>query len=511
MSDNTSANKTIAKNTIYLYLRMLFTMTVSLYTSRVVLEVLGVSDYGLYNVIGGIVALISMLNTSMSAATQRFITFELAKQDMKTVSNTFSMSMTAHFVICAIVLILGETIGLYYVDNYLNIPEGRHDAAIWVYQITLATILVNILRIPYSASVIAYEKMGFYAWVNVIETVLRLVIVFLLLFAGTHDRLVFYAFLVFSTSVISTLIYKWYCQKKFETCNYYWVMDKSYFKKLLGFFGWNFVGGIATTGTHQVGNIILNAFCGTVANAAYGVATQINAAINGFTNNFQIAYTPQIVKLYSTGNKEEMFRLMNRTALLSFYLLFVIAIPIFLNIDLILGIWLKEVPPFAGIFCQWIILYNIIDSVQAPMWKAIAATGNIRNYEIWLNVVLIMNIPLSYFCLKSGMAPYVVVIISTVLNFVTAILRTVHVKIQIGYLIIQYLKEVISHALLFSVVYFAFWYITKQFIIIDSLLSFILFFLTSLLCSTALIYAVGLNKTDRRIIKQFIVTKLSGK
>ncbi len=507
MSSNISNNKLVLKNTIYLYIRMLLTMAVSLYTSRVVLDVLGVSDYGIFNVIAGIIVLISMLNTSMSAATQRFITFELGQQNEKRVSDTFSMSMTAHFIICIIILILGETIGLYYVDNYLNVPVERHNAALWVYQISLATIIVNIVRIPYNASVIAYEKMNFYAWISIIETILRLVIVFILAI-GDFDKLILYSFLIFVTAVVCSIIYKIYCQRKFTTCNYYWVMDKSYFKKIMGFFGWNFVGGIATTGTHQVGNLILNGFCGTVANAAYGVATQVNSAICGFTNNFQMAYTPQIVKLYSQNLKEELFRLMNRSALLSYYLLFILAMPLFLNIDLVLDIWLKDVPPYAGIFCQWLIIYNLIDSVQAPLWKVITATGNIRSYEIWLNIVLILNIPLSYICLKYGMAPYIVVIISTGLNLVTALFRVIHVKIQVSYPISFYAKEVVLRVFLVSGIYMSLWYISTFLFEVNNLLSFVIFFGISVIINILTIYLVGLNPVDRKLVVRLFNEKI---
>lgn len=509
MDASSADNKRIAKNTIYLYIRMILVMAVSLYTSRVVLDVLGVSDYGIYNAIGGIVVLISILNNSMSSATQRFITFELGKNDLKRVNDTFSMSMTAHIIICIAVLLLGETIGLYYVVNYLNVPPDRHTAAIWVYQISLATVVLNIIRVPYNATVIAYEKMGFFAISSIIDTLLKLVVVLILVF-GPYDKLIFYTFLIFLISVVMLGVYMLYCKKSFKTCRYTGYMERTYFKELLGFFGWNFVGGVAVTGSRQIGNLIVNFFCGTVANAAYGVAMQVSNAIGGFASNFQLAYNPQIVKLYSQQRKEELFRLMNRSALLSYYLLFIISMPIFFNIDYVLALWLKEVPPFAGIFCQWLILYSLIDSVQAPLWMVISATGKIKTYEIWLNSLLILNIPFSYYCLKVGMPAYTVVIISTIINLVSAIIRTIHVKIQIGYPISLYLKEVVSRFILVTIPYIIFCFVFFNFSEIDTLFSFLIFFVCSVLLTLLLIYYVGLNRNDKRVVVEIVTNKIRG-
>lgn len=482
-------------------------MAVSLYTSRVVLDVLGVSDYGIYNVIGGIVVLVSMINHSMSAATQRFITFELGKNDLKRVADTFSMSMTAHLLICVIVLLIGETIGLYYVANYLNIPPERHNAALWVYQTSLITVIVNIIRIPYNASVIAYEKMSFFAVVSIVEVVLKLLVVYLLLI-GNFDKLILYTFLILLSTVICNIIYKLYCNRHFTTCRYYWFMEKSYFRKLMGFFGWNFVGALATTGTHQVGNVIVNFFCGTVANAAYGVASQVNSAIGGLVSNFQTAFTPQIVKLYSQGEMKQLYTLMNRSALLSFYLLFVIAMPFFLCIDFVLNVWLVKVPLYTGLFCQWLIVYAFIDSLQAPFWKAITATGNIKYYEIWLNIVLAFNVPLSYFCLKAGMPPYYVVAISALLNLLTAIIRTFHVKVQIHFPVALYIKDVLTKAAFITIAYLVIVMLFLRVFEIDSLLRFLLFFTLSVIVSCVLIITVGLNTNDRKLVMVMIKSKL---
>ena len=494
-----NANKRILKNTIYLYLRMIVTMGVSLYTSRIVLDVLGACDYGVYNVIGGIVVLISILNSSMAAATQRFITFDLGCGDFKKVGETFSMSMTAHYLISILILILGETIGLFYVVNYLNVPVERHSAAIWVYQLSLFTIIVNFIRIPYHASVIAYEKMDFFAFVSIFEVLTKLLLV-LLLTRIAYDKLVLYASLILFNSILCNLIYRLFCKHRFSTCKYYWFFDKESFKRLLSFFGWNFVGSVATAGIHQIGNILLNAFCGPLINAAYGVASQVSSAIYTFSVSFETAYTPQIVKLQAQTRFDELFKLMKRSALLSYYLLFIIAMPIFLNTDYILGLWLKEVPSYAGIFSKWLIIYFLIDSIQAPLWKQITATGNIKVYEIWLSIVLVFNIPLSYIFLSKGYSPTCVLIISAALNLVTAIIRTIHVKIQSGFPALTYCYDVVLRAGLFTLIYLLFWKLFSSIIVIDRISVLILYFALSTIVCLSTILLVGINNSDRIVL-----------
>lgn len=486
---------------------MILSMAVTLYTSRVVLDVLGVSDFGIYNVIGGVVVLISIINNSMSAATQRFITFELGKGDLQRVSNTFSMSMSIHFLICILVFLLGETLGVYYVDNYLNVPADRMNAAFWLFQISLVTLFFNIIRIPYHASIIAYEKMDFFAIISIIEVLLQLVIVFLLTIWDI-DKLILYGLLILVVTAVSTCAYSIYCKKVFSTCRYYWFYDKSYFKELTSFLGWNFVGAIGTTGTNQIGNMLVNYYCGPVINATYGVANRVNMAIAGFTNSFQVAYTPQITKLYSQGKTEELFRLMNRSALLSFYLLFVIAAPLCFYLDYILGIWLVEVPPYASTFIIFLIAYNLIDSVQAPFWKVITATGNIKYYEIWLNLLLMLNIPLTYYFLKNDFPPYIVVIVSTFINFISAVVRTVHVKIQVGVSIREYVKDVILKVVTISALYILPVLLFREQVVQASFGLFMLFYVTSAIYILTMAVAIGISKDDRRVIMKLVKSKI---
>ena len=487
---------------------MLVSMAVSLYTSRVLLEALGVSDFGIYNVICGIVVLISIISNSMSAATQRFITFELGRGDLQRASNTFSTSMSIHLVIFLLILLVCETLGIFYVKNFLNVPSDRLDAAFWLFQISIVTLFFNIIRIPYHASIIAYEKMDFFAIVGLVEVILQLAIVFVLT-VWNVDKLILYGFLLMFVTALITIFYKIYCCKTFETCKYHPFFDKSYFGRLTNFFGWNLVGAIGTTGSNQVGNMLINYFCGSVINASYGVANRVNVAINGFASNFQVAYTPQIIKLYSQGNMTEFYRLMNRSALLSYYLLFLIAAPLCFYIDYILSIWLVEVPPYASTFIIFLILYNLIDSVQAPFWKAITATGNIKYYQIWLNVLLILNIPFTYFFLKNGYPPYVVVIIANLINFISAIIRTFHVKIQIGVSVLDYLKNVIIKTLIVSLMYVIPMSFIRDYIHINNFWYFLIFYTVSAIYILFFILTLGISKEDRSIIMSLIKQRFS--
>lgn len=482
-------------------------MGVSLYTSRVILDVLGVEDYGVYNIIGGIVVLLSIVSNSMTSATQRFITYELGSGDMDRVNRTFSMSMIAHFIICLVILLLGETIGLWYVLNELNIPAGRESAAMWVYQFSMLTIFINLIRSPYNATVIAHERMSFYAYMSILDVMLKLLAVFVLVFSPT-DKLVLYGVLVMISNLIILFVYHRYCTKSFNTCNFHFIIDRSYFKKLFGYLGWNLVGASASLGTQQAGNLIINKYLGVAVNAAYGVSMQVNGAINQFVANFQTAFTPQLIKLFSQKQMDDFWKLSKTSALLSYYLFFIIAFPIFVNIDYVLGIWLVEVPQYAGTFCQLLILYSLIDAVQAPLWIGINATGDIKVYEIWLSLILILNIPLSILVLSLGWAPYWVLIVRVLLNFITAIVRCIYVKWQFNFPVMQYFVQVVLRVLAVTMVVAAIWFITSFAYTISSFLSFCIMYGVSLIATAVIIYYLGIGNAERIALASVVKSKL---
>lgn len=503
MEESAYSQSRIAKNTIILGLRMLITLAVSLYTSRLVLQVLGIDDYGIYNIIGGVVILLSVISNSMTSATQRFITYEMGQSDAGRVSEVFSMSLIAHGIICLAIFLLGETLGLWYVLTQLNIPPGREAAAGIVYQLTLFSVAVNLMGSPYHASVIAYEKMSFFAVISIVEVVLRLIVVFVLI-KVPYDKLVWYALFILAVNIIIFLVYRFYCKHRFDTCSFRFKIDKAYFKRLFSFLGWSLMGSTASLGTQQAGNLIINKFLGVAVNAAYGVASQVNGAINSFVTSFQTAFTPQLVKLYSQKRMEQFYSLSNKSALMSFYILFIVAFPILLRIDDVLAVWLVEVPGYAGSFCALLILYSLIDAIQAPFWIGINATGNIKVYEIWLSVILLLNIPLSIIALKMGMAPYWVLIIRVALNAVTAIIRSIHVKVQLSFPIREYLTGVVARALLVAAVSTAIWLLIPHDSFGSSLAALVLFYVVSVMIIAAIIWLIGLNKEERMGLKDLV-------
>lgn len=488
---------------------MFLVMALSLYTSRIVLDVLGVENYGLYNVIGGIIILLNLLNSSMVSATQRFLTYEIGVGNKERVSQTFSMSMTIHIAISAILLLLGETVGLWYVNNHLSLPEGRETAAFWVYQISLLSMVVNIIRTPYNAAIISYEKMSFYAIITVVDMVFRLLIIFLLLYIPA-DKLILYALLNLSLDVLVTYLYKRFCQKKFTTCNYFYYMEKSYFKKLLGFLGWTFVGGLSTLGVQQIANLIINAFCGVAVNAAYGVANRVNAAINQFVTNFQTAFRPQIVKQYAQKNIPQFILLMNRSALLSYYLLFVLAFPIFVNIDTVLSLWLVEVPRYSGVFCQLILLTSAIFALQAPLWMGISASGNVKGYNIWTSALGFLSLPFIYLFLKMGFEPYWVLIVKFATEFIMSVCRLIHVKVALKIPVKDYLLYVIMRVTLVTGAIVVIWYFLDMILPVSSLLSFIRIYFIMAVISVAVMYTVGVGKIEREFINGLVLQKWEG-
>ncbi len=329
---HSSKTKQIAKNTSLLYFRMLITMIVTLYTSRIVLNTLGIEDFGIYNIIGGVIILFTFLNVAMSNTTQRFLSFELGRNDMEQLKKTFSMSMTAHISIALIVFLLSETVGLWFINTQLNIPAERMNAANWVYQFSILTFVFQIIRVPYNASIIAYERMSFYAYISIIEVILKLAVVFLLQ-KGGFDKLIFYSILLFIVSIIILYAYKVYCNKKFKISRYYFFWDGSLYKNIMSFSGWSLMGSVASISANQGINILLNIFFGVAVNAAMGIANQVNGALNSFVVNFQTAFKPQIVKSYAEGDKKYLTQLILQTSKFSFFLFFIVSIPILLNTE----------------------------------------------------------------------------------------------------------------------------------------------------------------------------------
>lgn len=410
---NYQNNKRIVKNSFYLYVRMFFTIIVSLYTSRVVLHQLGEDDFGIYSVVGGLAVMFSFFSNAFTATTQRFLTVEIGKGDSISIKRMFSMSVNSHIIISLLIILCAETIGLWLLNTQLNIPTNRQSAANWVYQFGVLSLILSILNTPYIACIIAYEKMNYFALTSIINVSLKLLIVFILV-DSVFDKLVYYSALLVVISVIKFLMDRIYCVARFPNCSYIYYWDKSLFKTVFGFTGWNLFKTGAVVGVNQGNNILVNIFGGTVASAAMGLANQVNGTIFSFMQNVQIAFNPQITKTYSNNEKNVFYSLTMNAAKLSTVMLLFVALPLYLNMEYILNFWLGEYPAGTALLCRIAILSCFVDSLSGPLTTAVMAYGNIRKYQIITSVLWIISIPLSVVLLLLGFS-FAVVLYSKVL------------------------------------------------------------------------------------------------
>lgn len=434
-------NKRIAKNTLLLYVRMLFGMLVSLYTSRVILQTLGVEDYGVYNVVGGVITMFTFLNSAMSSATSRYITFEIGKGNMEQLKKVFSTSLQIHAIIALLIVILGETVGLWFLMNELVIPDGRMDAAMWVYQCSVVTAVVTIMSVPYNADIIAHEKMSAFAYISVLEIILKLAIVYLLVVLP-FDKLKVYAVLVLMVGLFVRYIYTRYCHKHFEESHYIHRIDKPLLREMSSFAGWSFWGNLAAILYSQGLNMMLNIFFGPVVNAARGIATQIQHVVTQFVTNFHMALNPQITKTYASGELDKMHSLMFRSARFSFMLLFFLSLPIMLETNYILTLWLGIVPENTVIFARIIIAISLIYTIANPCVIANQATGKVKVYQAVVGGLLLLILPISYIVLKMGAPAYSVFIVHFCVESVAQFARMYMLRNMIDLPLLSYVKNI---------------------------------------------------------------------
>ena len=431
MSTDSANNKRIAKNTLLLYFRMLFMMAVSLFTSRVILNTLGVEDYGINNVVGGIVAMFGFINSSMTSATQRYITFALGKGEKERLKTVFSTSLQIHSLIALLIVLLGETIGMWFLYNKMQIPSDRMEAAFWVLQCSIVSTVVMIISVPYNAAIIAHEKMSAFAYISVLEVVLKLLIVYILVVFSV-DKLILYAFLFLGIQIFMRFCYSIYCNRHFKETKYRHVWDKALFKEMTGFAAWSLFGNLSAVLFTQGLNMLLNVFFGPAVNAARGVAVQVQHAIQQFVGNFQMALNPQITKNYAKGEMQEMYNLMYRSARFSFYLLFFLSLPILFETDFILTVWLKTVPDNTITFLRIIICISLIYTCSNPMVVANQATGKVKKYQAVCGSTLILILPISWIFLKLGFPAYSVFIVHFIMEGICQVARMLMLRPLIG-------------------------------------------------------------------------------
>lgn len=425
-------NSRIAINTLFLYVRLLLTLFVGFYTSRVVLATLGESDFGLYGVVGGVVAMFGFLNSTLSSSTQRYLNFELGTGDADKLKKVFSTALVLHLLLIVVVLLFAETIGLWFVKNKLNIPEGRETAAFWVYQFSILAACISIFQLPFMSAIIAHEKMKIYAYVSIFETVMKLLLVFLIQVID-YDKLILYGVLMLLTQLLCAIIYNAYSYHYYEEVCYRFTFDKPMFKNMLGFSWWNVIGNLAAVCNNYGLNIVFNLFFGTVVNAARSLAFQISSIIQQFYGNFQIAAKPQVVKYYANEEYKEMNQLVFNSAKYSAFLMLLLSIPIAIEVDFVLKVWLGSFPAFTPSFVRIILFHSIVTSMMGPVIMVVHASGYLKAIAITAGLFNLLLLPLNYLLLKLGCSPSIALIVNVFGSFVETYIELTWMKHYVGF------------------------------------------------------------------------------
>lgn len=492
-------NKRIAKNTLALYARMLFTMAVSFYTSRVVLDVLGETDFGIYNVVGGLVTMFSFLGGALATATQRFFSMEIGRGEGGDVRRMFSTAVMIHVVLAGVIVVAGETVGLWFLNSCMNFPPGRYAAANWVYQLSLATFAIDVMSVPYNAALIAYERMKAFAYVSIVEAALKLGVVFLITLT-THDKLVVYAALLAALAVAIRLIYGWYCRRHFPACRCDLKWDRARARGMMSFLSWNLIGSLAGVGKEQGVNVLLNIFFGTAVNAARGVAYQAMNAIAGFASNFQMAMNPQIIKMYAADEKDAMFRLVFRGSKYSFLLLLALSLPVAVEAPFILGLWLKEVPEHTVIFLRLVLATTLIDSLSTPLITAMHASGKVRDYQIVVGGLSLLTLPLAYVLFRLGYPPQAAMWAGLAVSVACHFARQLLLRATIGFPMGSFLRSVSLRVLLVTALSAAV-PLAACGVVGGGWVGFVAVCLLSVVSAAGFGYAVGMEKNERAFVR----------
>lgn len=501
MSDTSANNKRIAKNTLLLYVRMLFMLVISLYTSRVVLNTLGVVDYGINNVVGGVIAMLGFLTGSLGAASSRYITYDLGKGNMAVMKKTFGNILTIHFILAAIVLVIGETLGLWFMSTQLQIPPERETAAIWVYQFSIFSSILAVVSVPYNATIIAHEKMSAFAYISIADAVLKLLIVYLLVIIP-YDKLIIYAILYFCIQAFDRIVYGVYCSRHFEETHTRLRYDGKLFREIFSFAGWTMNGNLAVMGYTQGLNILLNIFFGPAVNAARGIAVQVQGVCQQFCNNFQMALNPQLTKSYAQKDLENMHRLLVKSSKFSFYILFFIVLPLMFEAEFVLKLWLGIVPEHTVTFLRLILVVGLLYTLSNPIIVSVHATGRLKKFQIIEGTMLLTIVPIAYILLKFfGIRPEYVFVVHIIVELCTQYARLRIVLPMIGMKLDYYLKSVIKP--LFWVVIVSPWlpYITNV-TMHEQWISFFVVCIMCVLCIFGCVYFIGCTVSERMFIKE---------
>ena len=487
---------------------MLLGLVVGLYTGRIVLSTLGVVDYGIYNVVGGVITTLTFLSSALASGSLRFITYDLGKGDMMALKRTVSNIMTVHFTLAGFVLLLAEVIGVWFVSTQLVIPANRMAAAMWVFQFSILSFIMSIISAPYTGMIFAHERFSIYAYFNLLTLILKLLIVYVITVTPI-DRLVFYAFLILCVDIGNRLIYGYYCNRHFEEAKTGFSFNKAQYKEILSFSGWMSIGNIASVCSNQGLNILLNIFFGPMINAAYGIAMMIEGQVMSYGVQFQVSMRPQIIKSYAEGDMARMQTLIFSGAKFSYFITLLIALPVMMEIDQFLNWWLVEVPEWTVLFVLLILCISLVQVIGVSMYGANVATGDIRKYQIVQSVTMILFLPVTYLLLKSfdmsPVTPFVLLLLFNVISTVTVAIITLR---QLSISVLSYIQNVVIPVVF--VTFIALFIPVLLRIVMDvNVRSFFVICFVSLCSVLAVSYYIGCNKHERTMARNWCVSKFS--
>ena len=496
-------NKRIAKNTLVLYVRMFVMMFIGFFTARITLNALGVDDFGINDVVGGLVSMFALLSNSLCASSSRFITIALGREDIEEQKSTFATTVNIHIILAIVVILAVETIGVWFLNNKLNIAPDRMVAAHWVLQCSVVSFVLGLLSVPYNSSIIAHERMSAFAYLTIFDAVCKLVVVASIYYYG-GDKLILFSILSLIPQIIRQGIYIWYCKRNFEECVYELKWDKKLFREMFSFSGWNFIGSTAGLMRDQGVNMVINIFTSPAVNAARAIAMRLNSLIGQFTGNFMVSLNPQITKYYAVGDLTHMHKLIYYGTRFSYYLFMFISIPVIFEIESILTVWLGEVPAHTVLFTRLVLVLSLIDIFSQTLITAQNATGNIRNYQLVVGGLYLLNLPFSYLMLKIGLIPEITLVVAIVIAIACMIARLCFLRNSIKLPVFDYVMKVVFNGLLVTVLSLILPAVC-YFNITIPVWRFFAVCITSVLSSSVAIYFVGCNKMERSVLRSYML------
>ena len=503
---NIASQRTIYKNTVMLYIRMAVIMAVSLYTSRVVLSTLGIIDYGIYNLVGSVVVSLAFVSNSLMSSTQRYLSFQMGKRSVEGTRKVFNTSLMIHVAFAVVVVILLETIGLWVLNNVLTIPEERISAANVAYQLSIITFCINFLRIPYNATIIAEERMTVFAVFSIAEAMLKLGIVFLLVI-GNFDRLIYYCVLLAIVTFLINVMYVVYCHLQFkEVCKLTLHFDRALTRDMMSFSGWTLFGGLTGVATSEGPGYFMNYFIGVQLNAAMGIAKQVGNAVYSFASSFQTAFNPQIVKLYSANEQEQLKSLVFRSSKLSYALINMIALPIILCAPRLFNLWLVEVPDYAIIFSILLMLSQMVSALSSPLWMLAHAAGNIKKYQLTIGIINLLILPVSWVVLFLGFEPYWILVFLVFLNVIILVFRVSYLRQTVEFPSKDYYKNVVLKCFVVTILSSLLPIAIK--LCVSTIWGDCVVIILSIVSVAFTFYLIGLSQIERQIIVSWITDKI---